>query len=705
MAAALIVLGSGTLLGCPDATVDPDPSPIGLALATVPPGLAPGGEAQLDIVLTRKAGFVGAVTLEWFDQTSDVSAQDVVIPAGQTTGRITFHDLNGQTKLGSHTIHIVGTSAGVRDGFVDFYLTVAVAGTVTVKAFPNGLEAVRGVSIPVTVALTRAAYTQPITLTVTPPPNSGLSATVVQPGTTSTGTVTLAVSPSAPLGDYLVDVTATGANLVAIHYNIGITVSTTTYTLTAGGPTVPLLAGPPLSCGGNTCAFATVIWNPHPVKIGGVPFNTQDVDITGAVAGGVDITITPFTVNQEGGHDVIITVGASVPAGIYQVTMTSRSVGQFDQTATFPVQVVLAPGSFTMGLIAAPLQVVIGTPKAGLLDITRTNFAGPITVTGTGDHAGIAVSALNPVTGAQTVVTVSATAAVPLGPHTIVLTGTGVGYTAQLTFIAFVAAANPIAKIVVGPTPIAMAVGGQPRQLAAQLTDAGGLPTDGAVGWSADVTTIASVDGFGLVTAVGPGTTAITATNAAGTVFGRALVSVAAAAGVARINVAPIHVALTTTPGSNTFAYVATAVDVSGVNFLPALPQSAFLWVSSNTAVATVDNQGGVTAVGTGGAIISATKDGQRGEGAVSVGPVGAVKGSITSTSGQYLSNALATAKLAGTQVAQVTINQYTGQFYLPGLAPGTYQVVISVNGYPSQTLSATVTSGQLVLLSAAVFP
>ena len=118
---------------------------------------------------------------------------------------------------------------------------------------------------------------------------------------------------------------------------------------------------------------------------------------------------------------------------------------------------------------------------------------------------------------------------------------------------------------------------------------------------ASDNATVATVDGSGLVTAVGNGTATITA--AAGGAAGSAAATVAQEVGA--VTVTPP--AATLVAWGDTVRLTAGASDANGHRVAGAELE----WASDNATVATVDGSGLVTAVGNGTATITA--DGGRG--------------------------------------------------------------------------------------------
>ena len=247
---------------------------------------------------------------------------------------------------------------------------------------------------------------------------------------------------------------------------------------------------------------------------------------------------------------------------------------------------------------------------------------------------------------------------------------------------------NPAASVVVSPADFSLDVGGASRLLTSRILDAGGVDTSCPtnLAWSTDVSAVAFVDQSGRVSPLGAGSSAVTAYCAASNVFGRALVRVAGTSGVARVYVNERNVFLA--PGGATTTLTTTQETSAGT---PA--NAPVTWQSSNNAVATVDASGKVTSVGTGGAIITATVDNQSSSSAVSVGAVGAINALFVSTSGQY-PNGRVQVTQGGVQVATGVMDVIDHQVYIPGLAPGTYQVTGTTLGYPGVTNTVVVTAG-----------
>lgn len=182
---------------------------------------------------------------------------------------------------------------------------------------------------------------------------------------------------------------------------------------------------------------------------------------------------------------------------------------------------------------------------------------------------------------------------------------------------------------------------------------------------------------------------------------------------VGSVTVSPATNALTV---GATQQLTATVLDLHGVT----LTGRVVTWSSSNTAVATVDANGVVTAVAAGSATITATSEGQSGTATVTVAsPSGTVEGTVTSgVSGGPVAGVLVTISDAAKPVpgappgfsATVTTDA-NGQYAFLSVPPASYIVnaasVPNVAGcVPGKVLGApivTVVAGAVVIVDLVV--
>ncbi len=207
-----------------------------------------------------------------------------------------------------------------------------------------------------------------------------------------------------------------------------------------------------------------------------------------------------------------------------------------------------------------------------------------------------------------------------LAPGNVQLTATigGVDGTATVTV-----AAVSVASVSVTPGSASLVVGGT-VQLAATARDASGNVLSGrAVAWSSATPAVATIDANGLVTAVSPGTSDMTATVDG--VTATATITVTSVA-VASVSVTPGSASLNT---GGTVQLTATPRDAAG-NVLTGRTTS---WKSATLAVATINSNGLVTAVSAGSSVITATIDGISANATITVTNAPVISASVSPTS------------------------------------------------------------------------
>ncbi|HTD70324.1 MAG TPA: Ig-like domain-containing protein, partial [Gemmatimonadales bacterium] len=309
---------------------------------------------------------------------------------------------------------------------------------------------------------------------------------------------------------------------------------------------------------GNVLTGRTVTWssNNAAASVNGTGL------VTGLAAGSAAITAT--SEGQSGTASVTV---SNVPVASVTVSPTSASllVGQ------------------TVQLTATPKDAN-GNPLTGRVVSWSSNNTSVATVDGSG------------------LVTAGA-----VGSATITAMSEGRSGTASITVTGV-----PVASVTVSPAAASVQAG-QTQQLTATLKDASGnVLTGRTVTWSSGNTTVASVNGTGLVTAKVAGSATITASSEG-------------QSGPAAITVTPVPVAsVTVAPGTGSVAVGSTlqlAATPRDANGNP-LTGRTITWRSSNATVASVNGSGLVTGVAVGGPVtITATSEGQSGKSAITVTP------------------------------------------------------------------------------------
>jgi len=387
------------------------------------------------------------------------------------------------------------------------------------------------------------------------------------------------------------------------------------------GNTVQLAAAPK-DANGNPLSGRTVTWsssNPSVATVDGTGL------VTGAVAGSATITAT--SEGQSGTASVTVTAltGQFAIGDSVQTTVTTwvRNISQ-------------PPADPATGTPPS----VIGTQPAGVRGVVDS---GPVLNTTPGGDGAIRY-------------------------HVLFASGVS-GWVVQGN-LAKIVPTVPVASVTVSPATASLTVG-QTAQLTATPKDANGNPLTGrTITWSSSDNTIATVNGSGLVTGVGPGgPVTITATSEGQS--GTATVNVTLAP-VASVTVTPSSASIAIT---GTVQLTATTKDANG----NPLTGRAVTWSSSDNTIATVNGSGLVTGVAAGPVTITATSEGKSGTATITV--AGAPVASVTVTP------ASASVQAGQTQQLSATLKDANGNI-LTGR---------TVTWSSSNTSVATVSSSGLV--------
>jgi uncharacterized protein YjdB len=306
--------------------------------------------------------------------------------------------------------------------------------------------------------------------------------------------------------------------------------------------------------------------------------------------------LTGRTITWSSNNGSVATVSSSglvTAAGTGSATITATSEGQ---SGTAGITVTTVPvASVTVSPTSLSLQTgqtgqLTATPK----DANGNSLSGRV-VTWSSNNTSVAT------VNSNGLVTAGATG----GSATITATSEGQSGTAAVT-VTFV----PVASVTVSPATLSLQAG-QTGQLTATPKDANGNPLSGrVVTWSSNNTSVATVNGNGLVTAGATGGSAtITATSEGQS--GTAAVTVTFVP-VASVTVSPTTASLQV---GQTTQLTATPKDANG----NPLSGRVVTWASSNTTVATVSGSGLVSAKAAGSATITATSEGQNGTSSITV--------------------------------------------------------------------------------------
>jgi uncharacterized protein YjdB len=292
-------------------------------------------------------------------------------------------------------------------------------------------------------------------------------------------------------------------------------------------------------------------------------------------------------------------------AGVATVSQTGVVTGVAAGSATITATSEGKTGTSTITVTAVPVATVTVAPPTLSLQVGQT---GPLTAT-TRDAAnnvltGRVVTWSSGNTNVATVAADGTVTAVAVGTATITATSEGKTGTSAVTVTAV-----PVASVTVAPTTANLTIGGTQQIVATPKDAQGNALTGRVVTWQTGSATVASVTQAGLITAVGVGSTTVTATSEGK--VGTVAVTV----------VAPVVGSVTVTPATQTVnvaftaPLVATVRDVNGA----VISSAAVTWSSDNPLTASVSQTGVVLGLIPGTATISATSGGKSGASAITV--------------------------------------------------------------------------------------
>jgi hypothetical protein len=411
-------------------------------------------------------------------------------------------------------------------------------------------------------------------------------------------------------------------------------------------------------------------------------------------------------------EDTTATV-VGIKAGTTTLTMTFGTI-----TASIPVNIFPTVRSITLqytsGTTTRAFNVADGesiaqgaTAKivATALDVNGTPFNDQFTFSTTATGITLAPSGLNTVTvtGATVGTAYPLTISAASDPTLKITT--------KISVTSPVPLGGPATKLLITSTPAnaIASIGGQ-VQYATTTTDATGAPASGCtVEWNTDASAIGRITATGLATGVGAGATAVRASCIGSNVGSASKFTVTDGTfGVTRVAITPKKYEYVNQGGTSTFAATVTQNSTGAM-----APVVWSIDAASTTAGVTIDQTGtvrvpnsGSTTFG-GGVKITATAGGQTDIAWLTFGYAGSARGTITSTSGRYVGGSVATATPTngGAQISSAVDDN--GQFYLVGLAPGSYTIFVYMQGVVASQMfnNVTITPGQTVPIVLTAFP
>ena len=307
---------------------------------------------------------------------------------------------------------------------------------------------------------------------------------------------------------------------------------------------------------------------------------------TGIVFDGTEGTVYGKVELQEDleigeGESLTIPEGSSLDMGGNEITVASG--GKLEGTPTGIGTVKIAPTITTESLP----EGTVGTAYNQLLGATGDATITWSLASGSTLPAGLSLGTDGTISGKPTTA----------GTYTFTVTATNASGSdsEQLSITINPAAAVPVESVSLDKTTLGLTEGETAQLTATVLPD---NATNKNVTWSTSNASIATVDANGLVTAVSAGTAVITVTTEDGTKTASCTVTVTVP--VTGVTLSQTQASLYYNRTPNTLTLTATVAPDNATN-------KDVTWTSSDSTVATVDQNGLVTALARGTAVITAT--------------------------------------------------------------------------------------------------
>ncbi|HJP85487.1 MAG TPA: Ig-like domain-containing protein, partial [Gemmatimonadaceae bacterium] len=551
------------------------------------------------------------------------------------------------------TTNIIGTSEG-KTGSAILTVTQAPVATITVSLNPSSISAVQTSQATAILldAHSRALSGRNITwssdnTSIASVDANGLvtahaagSATVSASSEGKTGSAVLTVD-AAPVAS--VTVTPESATLV-----LGITPTQQLSAVTKDG-------------NGSVLAGRLVTWSSSDATVASVDANglvtahiagsatvtatsegksaTSAITVSAAPVATVTVALDPGTISAIGTSQASATlrdangnvllgrtvVWASDNNAVATVSATGLVTAVASGTASITATIEGKTGSATLTVTPAAVATVTVNPASATLVLGTTANQQLSAVAKDANGNVLSGRAVTWSSNASGVASVDANGLVTaVSPGSAIITAASEGKTGTSTITVSVA---PVASVSVALSPSSVTAGGTSQATATTRDANGNVVTGRVVTWSSDNTAVANIDANGHVITLSAGTANIIATSEGKA--GSALLTVTAIP-VATVLVSPSSATLVLgiTP---TQQLGALTKDANGNT----LTGRVVTWSSSNTAAATVDANGLVTAVAAGSATITATSEGKTGMSSitVSLAPVASVNVALSAAS------------------------------------------------------------------------
>ena len=428
-------------------TTGPTPA-IEISVAPTTQTVTQGGTASVTVTLTRSGGFTGAVTLATTGLTTGLTAPDVTIAAGATTGVVTY-TASATATAGTANTTITASGTGVTSKTAAVAVTVNAAPTPTYTLAATAATANAGGTGTSNITITRTGgFAGAVTLAAEGLPTGVTAAFNPNNTTTNASVLTLTAAANATPGTSTITVrgTATGQTDKTTTFQLTVNAAgTSSYTLAASAATV--VAG----ATGNSNITIT--------RTGG--FAGAVTLAAEGLPTGVTAAFNPNNTTTDASV-LTFTAAANAAAGTSTITVRGTATGQTDKTATLQLTVTAAAGSYTLAITEPNLTIAAGATTTANITIARTGgFAGAVALTVENLPTGV-TGTFNPqsVTANSSVLTLTAAAnAAPVGQSILVRGISGQENKSASVLLTVTAAAGNF-TLSVAPTTVPVQQGG-----------------------------------------------------------------------------------------------------------------------------------------------------------------------------------------------------------------------------------------------------
>ena len=373
--------------------------------ATLPVVQGTTGNTTVNIA---RSNFTGAVTLSLAGAPTGVTG--AFNPAAPTGNSSTLTVTVGASVApGTYNLTVNGTGTAGNQS-TPLTLTVSASANYQLSLTSAAVTVVQGTTGSTTVNIARTNFTTAVTLSLAGAPTGVTGSFNPAAPTGNTSTLTITVGASVTPGVYNLTVNGAGA---------------------AGNRSTPLVltvtAAANYSLGLSSSAL-TIAQGAS----GGTTVNITRTNFTGAVAltlsgapAGVTGAFNPASATGNT-STLTVTVGASVAAGVYNLTVNGAGTPGARSAALTLTVTATAAANYSLSASPNALSIAQGGSDASTVTITRTNFTGAVALTLGGAPAGVTGS-FNPAsaTGNSSTLTINVGASVAPGTYNLTINGTG----------------------------------------------------------------------------------------------------------------------------------------------------------------------------------------------------------------------------------------------------------------------------------------